>query len=70
MTITLLYEYNNFYLESSETEVEKEIVYSNITGERMPPCKCTRTREPNLDLMAKAIIDLYFRTKGQKLRER
>ncbi|MEH7419061.1 hypothetical protein V7266_27925 [Neobacillus drentensis] len=49
--------------------MKKEIVYSKITGERMPPCKCTRTREPNLDLMAKAIIDLYYKTKGQELRE-
>jgi hypothetical protein len=50
--------------------MEEKIVYSKITGKRRPPCNRTRTREPNLDLMAKAIINLYYKTKGKELRER
>jgi hypothetical protein len=46
---------------------EDKIVYSKITGKRIPPCKCTVTREPNLELMAKAIINLYHQTKNHKL---
>lgn len=49
---------------------EEIVVYSKITGERRPPCNRTKVNEPNLELMAKAIINLYYRTKGQKLRER
>jgi len=45
---------------------EEKIVYSKITGERRPPCKCTVTREPNLELMAKAIINLYYQTKNDR----
>ena len=54
----------------TDNKQPEEIVYSKITGERRPPCKRTRTREPNLDLMAKAIMNLYHQTKGQKLRKR
>jgi hypothetical protein len=46
---------------------EDKIVYSKITGERRPPCKRNRTREPNLELMAKAIINLYHQTRNHKL---
>lgn len=42
---------------------EEIVVYSKITGERRPPCDRIRTREPNLELMAKAIINLYESTR-------
>jgi hypothetical protein len=48
---------------------EDKIVYSKITGQRRPPSITTETREPNLDLMAKAIINLYYQTKDFKLKE-
>ncbi|TWE06371.1 hypothetical protein FB550_102393 [Neobacillus bataviensis] len=48
----------------------EEIVYSKITGKRRPPSTCTEINKPNLDLMAKAIINLYYSTKGQQLRDR
>jgi hypothetical protein len=44
-----------------------EKVYSKITGKRRPPCIRTRTKEPNLDLMAKAIINMYYQTKENEL---
>ncbi|MEH7417382.1 hypothetical protein V7266_19120 [Neobacillus drentensis] len=56
-------------MKKDKQDNEEEIVYSKITGKRRPPCTRTRANEPNLDLMAKAIINLYYSTKGQKLRE-
>ena len=53
-------------MKKDKQDNEDKIFYSKITGQHRPPCKRTRTREPNLQLMAKAIIDLYFRTKGNK----
>jgi hypothetical protein len=46
---------------------EEKIVFSKITGKRRPPCDITCTREPNLELMARAIINLYHQTKNHKL---
>lgn len=34
--------------------------------QRRPPSKVTRTKEPNLDLMAKAFISLYYETKAEE----
>ncbi|ULT55240.1 hypothetical protein L1999_19275 [Neobacillus drentensis] len=51
--------------KNKQDNVEK-IVYSKITGKRMPPCKLTRRNAPNLELMAKAIINLYHQTKEKK----
>ncbi|MEH7391292.1 hypothetical protein [Bacillus sp. JJ1474] len=42
---------------------EVEIVYSKLTGKRRPPSKIICDEEPNLDLMAKAFIELYFEVK-------
>ncbi|MED4227006.1 hypothetical protein [Neobacillus cucumis] len=44
----------------------EEIVYSKITGERRPPGTCTEINKPNLDLMAKAIINLYHQTRKER----
>lgn len=48
---------------------EEKIVYSKISGKRRPPSNIKQTREPNLDLMAKAIIELYYLTREDKLKE-
>lgn len=49
---------------------EDKIVYSKITRQRRPPCERERTNEPNLDLMAKAIINLYYQTKKDSQNEK
>ncbi|MBT2656591.1 hypothetical protein J7E81_15335 [Bacillus sp. ISL-18] len=46
--------------------MKAQIVYSKITGKRRPPSTCTEINKPNLDLMAKAIINLYHQTREKK----
>ncbi|MDQ1003934.1 hypothetical protein QFZ28_004334 [Neobacillus niacini] len=41
----------------------EKIVYSKRTGKRRPPSNVTERNEPNLELMARAIINLYESTK-------
>lgn len=36
---------------------------------RRPPSTVTRNREPNFDLMAKALLNLYYQTKDDKIEE-
>lgn len=52
---------------SDQNKNEEEIVFSKLTGKRRPPCKRTRKNEPNLELMAEAIIDLYYLHKKSEL---
>lgn len=40
----------------------RKIVYSKTTGKRRPASTVTRNKEPNLELMAKAICILYIET--------
>lgn len=44
----------------------EDIVYSKITGQRRPPWTRTRLTEPNLDLMAKAFINLHESNRNEK----
>jgi hypothetical protein len=43
---------------------EERVVYSKRTGKRRPPSNVTERNEPNLELMAKAIFNLYYETKS------
>ncbi|WHY64661.1 hypothetical protein [Neobacillus sp. SuZ13] len=43
-----------------------KIIYSKITGKRMPPYTVSFSKEPNIDRMAQAIIDLYYQTREYK----
>jgi hypothetical protein len=42
---------------------EEKIVYSKRTGKRIPPCTVREINKPNLELMAKAFINLYYELK-------
>lgn len=44
--------------------MNSEKVFSKVTGKRRPASTVTRNKEPNLDLMAKAIYNLYIQTIG------
>lgn len=45
---------------------EIEIVYSKITGKRVPPATVSCINEPNMELMARAFINLYYRLKEKE----
>lgn len=46
--------------------MENKIVLSKITGKRRPVSTVTRNKEPDLDLIAKAIMELYEQTRVEK----
>jgi hypothetical protein len=48
---------------------DEKIVYSKRTGKRRPPSTVTEINEPNLELMAKVIINLYESTKKRSSNE-
>lgn len=42
---------------------EEKFVYSKPTGKRIPPCNVREINKPNIELMAKAFINLYYKIK-------
>lgn len=53
-----------------DDDKEERIVYSKRTGKRKPPCTVSERNEPNLELMARSIFNLYESTKKRRSNER
>jgi hypothetical protein len=45
---------------------EERIVYSKRTGKKRPPCTVTEINKPNMELMARAFINLYESTREER----